>query len=104
MAYVKLGVTNEDLAYYVLTILALMTPGTKSVDEKAVTAQSETQGGLMQLHVAGKGVWHQKEPHQRYTCAWGTNGDGSTGGGHAGAEANMPLLPPHRITKSFSLE
>lgn len=26
MAYVKLGVMNEDLAYYVLTCLALMTP------------------------------------------------------------------------------
>lgn len=64
MAYVKLGVTNEELAYYVLAVLALTTPGTKSVDEEAVTAQSEAQGGLMQLHVAGKGVWYQKEPHQ----------------------------------------
>lgn len=63
MAYVKLGVTNEDLAY-LLTYLALMTPKPKQVDEEAGTAQPEAQGGLMQLHVAGKGIWYEEEPQQ----------------------------------------
>lgn len=56
MSYGKLGVMNGDLAYYVHTCLALMSPGPKSVDEEAGTAQPEAQGGLMQLPVAGRGI------------------------------------------------
>jgi len=62
MAYMKSGVMNADLAYYFLTCLALMTPELKYVDEEAGTAQPEVQGGLMQLHVAGKRIWQQEDP------------------------------------------
>lgn len=56
MADAKLGVMKEDPDHCVLTCLALMTPEPKYVDKEAGKAHPEAQGGLMQLHLAGKGI------------------------------------------------